>query len=235
MESTHETLAGPRSHPATAPILAGSGPFRSLPSIEHDREIGNPRAATDPSRLLECRLGLWVRAGVPPRIQRTLAGIEEPTDDPWWRTGAAVQSLIGTGMLVALVGPHGGGKSTLAGGIVYEACWRWMRCRMVTATELGLMLGAARRSDDGEESVIDAMRALDLLVIDEWQDRSGTEHEDRLLKELVNYRYSRGVDTMIVSNLSPERFVADVGPSIADRMRECGGVILCNWPSRRGS
>jgi hypothetical protein len=42
-------------------------------------------------------------------------------------------------------------------------------------------------------------------------------------------------DTIMISNETPEKMLAQVGPSIEDRMRECGGIIECNWPSFRGA
>lgn len=159
---------------------------------------------------------------------------EPNAKDAWWLTGEAVEEKLGTGMLVALVGQHGGGKTTLASAIINIACWRWMSCRLVTATSLGMGLAQARRDEGGgEEGYVEDMRDIDLLVIDEWQDRSGTEHEDKIVKELINQRYGHQKDTLIVSNLQHEKFIRDIGPSVADRMNECGGIFLCDWPSRR--
>ena len=73
-----------------------------------------------------------------------------------------------------------------------------------------------------------------LLVLDEINVRGETPWEDKLLTHMIDCRYADCRHTILISNLGPEAMVASVGESIADRLRETGGVIECTWPSFRG-
>ena len=72
-----------------------------------------------------------------------------------------------------------------------------------------------------------------LLIIDELQEAKGSDFEDRTLTAIIDGRYDRAVDTIIITNLTTDAMGEALGPSIVSRMRECGGGIECDWPSFR--
>jgi DNA replication protein DnaC len=73
-----------------------------------------------------------------------------------------------------------------------------------------------------------------MLVIDEAQERGGTPWEDRILNHIIDRRYAAMIPTIIIANAKPDALVASLGESIADRMRETGGIIEITGTSHRG-
>lgn len=87
---------------------------------------------------------------------------------------------------------------------------------------------------DTEGDVLSAFVAIRLLVIDEVGVRGEKPFEDRMLTTLIDERYDRKRDTVLISNQTAADFRAVLGESIVDRLRETGGIIECNWRSFRG-
>jgi DNA replication protein DnaC len=109
------------------------------------------------------------------------------------------------------------------------------RTRYTTAVELFVTIKEtygdnAQRS---ERAAIDLFVKPDLLVIDEVQERAGTEWEQRLLSAIVDRRYAGMKDTILVGNLKPDDVRAELGTSIASRAQETGGIYVADWPSFR--
>lgn len=109
------------------------------------------------------------------------------------------------------------------------------RTRYTTAVELFVTIKEtygdnAQRS---EKAAIDLFVKPDLLVIDEVQERAGTEWEQRLLAAIVDRRYAAMKDTILVGNLKPEDVQRELGTSIASRAQETGGIYVADWPSFR--
>jgi DNA replication protein DnaC len=88
-------------------------------------------------------------------------------------------------------------------------------------------------SDETEMGVLKRYRTPDLLVIDEIGKRGETTWEDTLLFELIDMRYRDMSDTLLISNQTQQEFTASLGPSLASRMKETGGVVECNWKGWR--
>ena len=72
-----------------------------------------------------------------------------------------------------------------------------------------------------------------LLIVDELQEAKGSDFESRTLTAIIDGRYDRSVDTLIITNLTADAMGEALGPSIVSRMRETGGAIDCVWPSFR--
>jgi DNA replication protein DnaC len=68
---------------------------------------------------------------------------------------------------------------------------------------------------------------------DEIGKRGESVWEGNLLFELLNNRYADRTDTIVIANLNPQDLAESLGPSITSRLNETGGVIHCDWPSRR--
>lgn len=135
----------------------------------------------------------------------------------------------------ALVGPRGTGKTQMAVGLMelFEGTWSrstqyWradeLFAHLKTFFEGGGLNGERARQD---------LYRRDLLVIDELQDRGDTDFEDRELRRLFDKRYSSGLATVLICNLTVEKFAERAGDSIMSRMNENGAVILCDWASFR--
>lgn len=92
-----------------------------------------------------------------------------------------------------------------------------------------------KSSDQSERQAISAFTVPDLLIIDEISVSQGSEHEKRLMFEIINKRYEDIKPTIVLTNLSPDGLKENLGERILDRLREGGGkMVLFNWESSRG-
>ena len=173
---------------------------------------------------------LMSEAGVPKRhrcVRIDAAG-------QWGETLAKLKQMRGTGFIAALVGTRGNGKTQLAAELIRENAGDMLRSKFCCAMEFFMEIKATFRSEKlTEKDVIAAYQKPALLVLDEVGQRSETEWENRLLFHLVNQRYEDQKDTLFIANLEPEQLIAALGPSIASRMNETGGIINCTWPTFR--
>jgi DNA replication protein DnaC len=147
----------------------------------------------------------------------------------------SLNAKIGSGLLVGLVGGRGGGKTQMAVEVMREATRRLRSSLFTTAMEFFMEVKRSYRveSDLDERQVIGPYKRRKLLVIDEFGKRSESDWENNLLFSVINSRYNDMLDTILIDNRTKEEFTKTIGPSLADRMNECGGIIECKWPSFR--
>ena len=144
----------------------------------------------------------------------------------------------GGGALIVLCGPRGTGKTQIATDAGGQVCYALPNqdTPAVYETAVGAFVSirAAMKGDEGEEAAIRRLVAPTLLVIDDFQDRGETEWEDRILTHVIDRRYQDPAkSTVVITNLSPEAAATSLGPSVMDRVRECGAFIECRWESFR--
>lgn len=204
-------------------------------------------------------LGALKRSGIPSRYWGECVS----ESDDWTTKVDGLQSkLSGGGMLYALVGSRGTGKTQAAAQVGKHACMTWAngerRKSKITfsdgysidhyeaetdtpvvyrsATEIFSTLRAAFR-DNGmtEGEAIRPFLRASLLIIDEAQERAETEFEDRQLGYIVDKRYGNMQNTLLVSNLTAADFAKKMGPSILDRLAQCGGIVEFTGKSFRRS
>ena len=167
----------------------------------------------------------------------------EPTDlllrqaGPWLDAFNAAKLKMETakGATLALVGWRGNGKTQMAVELIKLRCQHLKSARFVTAVEFFMHVKRSYKPD-WEESEIDVLaqfRKYSLLVIDEIGKCGETEWQNTLLFELLNRRYNSMKDTILICNRTKEEFEAMIGPSLASRMNEGGGILVCDWPSFR--
>lgn len=151
-------------------------------------------------------------------------------------TVKALASLIGKPGMVALLGPRGTGKTWMACGLVTTFCRHGRYALYRDAMDYFLELKASY--DDGAKVNQQAIEARylrpELLVLDEVHERGDTAWEDRMLTRLINKRYAAELSTVLISNQDEKTFAERIGASIADRIHDGGGVIVCDWESLRG-
>jgi DNA replication protein DnaC len=161
---------------------------------------------------------------------------------PWGECARKLTRLVDAGAMVALLGTRGPGKTHMACAMIAEACRRseWASdgpapALYTKAMAIFLELRACCRSGAAasELDVLKRYRKLQLLVIDEIQERGETPFEDRILTYLLDERYAARKPTIMVGNLTPNQFAQAMGPSVADRLRETGCVLHCEWDSFR--
>lgn len=153
----------------------------------------------------------------------------------WDNVLANIQRRLGNGILVALIGARGTGKTQLAVECIRAAVAppRLMPARYATAMEIFVSIRDAYRTGASEAVVQARYQRPALLVIDEAQERGDTAWEDRVLTAIVDHRYSMLRDTIIISNLTRAAFEQSMGASIVSRMIETGGIVECKWESFR--
>ena len=61
-----------------------------------------------------------------------------------------------------------------------------------------------------------------------------TPAKDRMLTRLIDKRYAAELSTVLITNETAKQFVERVGPSVADRIRDDGQMVVCEWKSLRG-
>lgn len=179
----------------------------------------------------------WAACGLDQRARAVVDELSQTADDQrtgkWWDTFARIRAELGSGMLFGLVGTFGCGKTVMAGMLLRAACDCGMKQPTYTTAPAMFRRLHAARENGGEDAVIADYRRKSMLVIDEAHERANTDYEDRRLSEIINLRYGRSLDTLLVTNMQPDQFARQIGGAVIDRMRQCGGIVACNWPSFR--
>lgn len=176
--------------------------------------------------------------GVPRKYASASVGAspEIPERDAYRAKFKALRDAVGAGAsIIALLGPRGTGKSWMVCAIVLELCRRGSAARYCETTDFFLAVKSTYRDGKEDQTQVEAkFKRLDLLVLDEVQERGETAWEDLMLTRLVNKRYSDDKTTILISNQSKSEFLDRVGESITDRISDTGGMIVCDWKSLRG-
>lgn len=158
----------------------------------------------------------------------------------WSQAFRSVSCKMGKGVVIALLGPRGTGKTQLAAEAIrytIEQRGGGAKCIYRTAYQLFLDVKETFQPKGPSQSSLltESFISPRLLVIDEIHARNETPWEDGLLTHIIDARYRKATkDTILISNLEAEAFKDNVGPSIADRITENGGYVIMDWESFRG-
>lgn len=197
---------------------------------EEKLERAESTAAAEKSRHQMQVKALLSNTSIPQRQRKTQIN----RAGQWGETFDKIGKELGTGFLTALLGTRGNGKTQIAVELIKLNAEKLRTSRFCCATEFFMDIKATyKREGATEKDVIREYQKPTLLVIDEIGQRSDSDWENRLLFYLVNERYEDMKDTLFIGNLEPAQLVAAIGPSIASRMNETGGVIACTWESFR--
>jgi hypothetical protein len=152
----------------------------------------------------------------------------------WGEKLNTVLSRLGSGFMIGLVNVRGAGKTQIGVEAMLQVTSNLKTARYCTATDFFVAIKASfKDKTETEASVIAEYRKPSLLVVDEVSKRGQTDWEDRLLFDLLDKRYQDMKDTILIANVTVGEFEAAVGPSLASRIKETGGVINCDWESFR--
>jgi DNA replication protein DnaC len=132
-----------------------------------------------------------------------------------------------------LLGPVGLGKSHLAVAVLrnFKSSVTWGDDRnsgepvFVKQSTLLRRLRETYRDDKAADPVTKCQRAK-ILVLDEVGLSSGGKDELPMLHEILDYRYSYFLPTVITSNLSLNELGTELGERLADRLSEAAHAIL---------
>ena len=176
--------------------------------------------------------GLIDRAGIPGKFKR--ANASQLRGAEWLDRQADIIKQLNTGIILSLIGNRGTGKTRMACECIYEYIERHSKLALyLTAMDFFVEVKDSYQTSMSEQDILSRMTRPGLLVIDEVQERGQTEWEDRLLTHMINKRYAGLKDTILISNQTKHEFSESIGTSIASRMKETGGIIVCDWPSFR--
>lgn len=169
----------------------------------------------------------------------------------WTAALRRLEARLGSGMVAALIGPRGVGKTQAAASLIRTAISRaaaqitsvWglpgNKPVAICIRAVDLMRRLKAGFDTEREASFDDVLAhyerASLLCIDELAELAGSAWERQVLTGLVDARYSARKDTLALANATSQQLSELVGTSIASRMLECGGIIETNWPSFRGN
>lgn len=161
-------------------------------------------------------------------FQPSFAGI-------WGGKFSMMEKKLGSGFLSAIVGLAGNGKTQIGVELMKVVMEKEQTAFFTTAVDFFTAIKGTYRKDstEGEADVLLRYRKPWFLVIDEFGKRSESEWEMTQLFQVINHRYGDKSDTLLIDNRNKEEFLAGVGPSIASRMLETGGIIEANWESFR--
>lgn len=156
-----------------------------------------------------------------------------PEDEEWNSRFRRIKSrLKNDHSMIAMTGNKGAGKTQLAAEIIKDL---WPNTATYT-TAMALFLrikDTFKKANETENDIVRELSRTPLLVIDELQGRSENPWEDRLLTEIMDKRYANERPTILISNLTPEKLQESLGDSIADRMRQGGGIFEITGASHR--
>ena len=139
---------------------------------------------------------------------------------------------VGTGLTLA--GGMGTGKSHLAAAIIQHISpLRSALYATVSDVVRGVRDTWRRDSPLSTGQMIDSLRNLDLLVLDEIGVQSGTDNEHQVLYDVLDGRYRDCAPTILLTNLDHKSMQAAIGDRLFDRLRETSRWVQFNWDSYR--
>lgn len=209
-------------------ILTRMQATAAIPSTERDAARASAIAKQRHAAITDLKIE-W---GAPSRHEKA----KVVKDGPWGKLLDALIKRLGEGFTVVLFGMNGNGKTQLAVELMrHQVEQRVKSARFTTSMGFFMQVKATYRQDSkvSEEDVVTLHSKPSLLVVDETEKRSDSQWENNLLFHLGNLRYNDGKDTVLISNLEREELTAHLGRSLVSRLNETGGMIHCDWPSRR--
>ena len=152
---------------------------------------------------------------------------------PWADALAKAWASVDKGNGVLLAGSRGRGKTQIAAACGVRMAEGLKPVRYVNASQLYRDCREGMHQGN-ETKVLNRLRSVALLIIDECHVRGETDYEDRTLTELVNDRYGAMKPTILITNQNKAEASKSLGASIVSRLHESGLVIETNWKSFRG-
>lgn len=159
--------------------------------------------------------------------QRTAQTVCQQYAKHWPDMSAQGRSLVLTGL-------PGTGKTHLACAIANVIMPGHMAS--VSFGAVSTILRGIRSTYGGKGSETQAINDLlkpDLLIMDEIGAEGGSDHDTRLLFEIINKRYENLRPMILISNLNVDDLKKYLGHRAMDRFSECGTVLAFDWPSFR--
>lgn len=200
---------------------------------EREVEIMRQRAEEEQNRKRQEISEFRIKWNAPRRHKECKPRMEGEWHDQLLKLKAMLEPS--TGRILSLVGGRGNGKTQMAVELMKARTSSLKSALFVSAVEFFIRIKSTygKESDTNEMEVLREYQKPSLLVVDEIGKRGGSDWENIMLFELLNRRYNDMTDTILIDNRTRQEFTETIGPSLASRMNEGGGIIECNWPSFR--
>lgn len=120
---------------------------------------------------------------------------------------------------LVLMGPYGTGKTHLAYAIAGELLRETTPVYAASVPDMLYMIRAGIRDAQGmdTEQRIRALRAVNVLILDDWGTEKTTDWANEAMFMVLNARYNERVPTVVTTNMMPEAFRKH-DPRLADRI-----------------
>lgn len=138
----------------------------------------------------------------------------------------AIMDQLSESGIAFIFGDCGEGKTVLACKCALN--WEKKSVRYIRALDFFLGIKDCWRKDSSqsEKAFVDSIKKPSLLVIDEIQDRSdNSQWEENLLTNVIDYRYSNMLATIIISNKPISDTKDGLTRSIVSRVQETGAFF----------
>jgi DNA replication protein DnaC len=170
-----------------------------------------------------------------------------PTGEKWADGFKRSMPIIEAGGIAVFFGGRGTGKTRMAYELSKHAklpkttfggkssAYRPIICTTAMRLFLRLRDSFRKNAESSELQIIDEMSGAALLVLDEFQERGETDFENQKITHIIDARYSAGLPTILIANLTRAEFAEKMSDSVKDRIAENGGGVHFDWGSyRRG-
>lgn len=113
-------------------------------------------------------------------------------------------------------GITGNGKTHLCEATIIELLKRGINCRLWTVPDMVSMLHKSI-PENNTDQVIDGLKHIPALILDEWGQNYGSEWEEQKLEEIILARERAGLITIVTSNLEPDKLPERIASRFRDR------------------
>ncbi|MGR3977557.1 ATP-binding protein [Acinetobacter sp. 1207_04] len=134
-----------------------------------------------------------------------------------------------------MVGRTGTGKTHLACASARNILDKGKYARYVTSEDMANEIANAwTKADDSEAGAIYRFTDVDLLILDEYGLHDRFENRLQLVHKVLYARYDACKPTMLISNMTRDELVMDLGDRLWSRFQHDGlTVVECNWADSR--
>ena len=227
--------------------LTAGGPFMGggcSRCSDEKQALEERRKAAEAERERQARIERAIeRSGIPARFKdRTIHNyqVNDPGEDHAKQTASwfvdTWSERMANGTSLIFCGSPGTGKTHLACAIGNQLLQQGTSVLFTTVSDAMRRIKATydRDASMSEANAIGIFTSPRLLILDEIQVQTGSDHERRLMFEIINRRYENVLPTIVMSNLAFEQLQEFLGDRIVDRLREGGGkLVKFTWKSRR--
>ncbi len=199
-------------------------------SSSNERPLRTPEQIAEGKRQ-ELAGDLLRRSGVDKRhLDRVFADLAKHSG--WLAGYEKAIDKVGERGIVILIGDRGNGKTQCAAEIIKYYCVAGNYCKYIRARELNNVLLDSQVDNERCRAVQGFVTPF-LLVIDEFQERFPTDFGFRNMSLILDKRYGSMKPTIIIANCTEAAILDILGPSVVDRAKEGGGLLVFSWKSFR--